>query len=280
MSKIAIVTDTSCDLPAALLARLNVTTVPLVVRFGERTFLDTELSREEFWRLAEKVLPSTSGASLGYFVSAFQKLVDQGYHVLCLTLTSRHSTVHNSAHTAAREFPGKVTVVDSQSLSYGLGWQVLAAAEAAAKGLPLEEILKVIESVRSRITIQMVLDTLSFLRRGGRADHFISLIEKATRTLNIKPILGLSAGELRLISLSRTWEQALRRILNDFAQRAPFEAIAIGHTQRQERAERFAQELARAVGFPVEQVAIFEPSVAVASHSGPGLMAALGLSKA
>lgn len=279
MEKVAIVTDSSCDLPAALLAKLNVTVVPLVVRFGEKVFLDTELSREEFWRLAEKIVPSTSGASLGYFVSAFQRLVEQGYHVLCITLTSRHSTVHNSAYTAAREFPGKVTVVDSGSLSYGLGWQVIAAAEAAAKGLPLEDILRIIDDVRSRVSIQVVLDTLSFLRRGGRADHFISFIDKATRTLNIKPILGFSGGELKLVSLSRTWEQGLRRILNELSQKAPFEALAIGHTKRQERAERFAEELSQATGFPRERIAVFEPSVAIASHSGPGLMAALGLSK-
>jgi len=279
MKQIRIVTDNSCDLPQEVAAKHNITVVPLVVRFGDETYLDSELSKEEFWRLAEKHPPQTSGSPLGLFLSAFHELVEQGYEVLCITLTSRHSTVASSAWGAAREFEGQVTVVDSQSISWGLAYQVLAAAEAAANGLPLDEILQIVHQVRSRVSIQLVLDTLSFLRRGGRADHFISAVDKATRALSIKPILTFSGGELKLSGISRTWERGVRRILSELAQRGPFEALAVGHTFREERAREFAHELASRTGFPLDKIAVFEPSVAIASHSGPGLLAAIGLLK-
>lgn len=280
MNRVQIVTDTSCDLPEDLIARHGITVVPLIVRFGEETYLDTELSREDFWRRSETSVPSTSGASLGYFLSAFQKLVEEGYHVLCLTLTSRHSSVYASAWTAAREYGDRVTVCDSQSLSWGLGWQVLAAAEAAARGLPVEEILDMVAEVRSRVKIELVLDTLSFLRRGGRADHFIAALDRAAKALSIKPILTFANGEMRLGALNRTWERGVRRMLAEFVQRAPFEALAVGHTFRRERAEAFADEIARETGFPREEIRIFETGSAIASHSGPGLLAALGLARA
>ena len=279
MSRLTVVTDTSCDLPDELLARLSVTVVPLIVRFGEEVYLDTELPRERFWQLAERTPPSTSAPPLGAFLATFQELVQQGAEVLCLTITGRHSNVYSIAWSAAQEFEGKVTVVDSQSLSWGLGWQVVAAAEAAARGEPLETILSIVEGVRSRVSIQLVLDTLSYLRRGGRADRFISVVDKAARALSIKPIIVFSEGEMKLSGLSRTWERGVRRMLGQFVAKMPLEALAVGHTFRRERAEEFADEFARMTGFPAEGIPIFEPSCVIASHAGPGLLAAVGLSK-
>jgi DegV family protein with EDD domain len=280
MEAISIVTDSSCDLPPAVLAQHAVTVVPLVVRFGEKVFLDTELSREQFWRLAEQAPPFTSGAPIGGYVAAFQRLVEQGSRVLCLCLTARHSNVVSTAWSAAREFGDRVAIFDSQSLSYGLGYQVIAAAQAAAKGLPLEQVIAAAKSVRSRVHIQILLDTVSFVRRGGRADHFIGLIDRAARTLSIKPILTFSAGEMRLLNLSRTCERGLKRMLAEVSARAPLEELVVGHTFRQERAEQFADELAAATGFPRQMIHVFETGSAIASHSGPGLVAAVAVSKA
>ena len=280
MAKISIVTDSSCDLPPAFLAEHEITVVPLVVRFGDETYLDRELTPEAFWRKAERTLPHTSGAPLGEFVTAFQRLVSQGSHVLCLTLTGRHSTVFGAAWSAAQEFGDKVTVCDSESLSWGLGWQAIAAAEAAARGLPLEQILEVVKDVRSRVSIQLVLDTVSFVRRGGRADQFIGVIDKAAHAFSIKPTLTFLGGEMKLANLSRTWERGVHRIAEEIGRKAPFDGIAIGHTMRRERAEQYADEIAAAAGFPRERVHVFEPGVAIASHSGPGLLGAIVLSRA
>ncbi len=280
MGEIRIVTDNSCDLPEEVAKRHGITVVPLIVRFGDETFLDVDPPKREFWRRAESTFPSTSGASLGYFMSAFQRLVSEGHQVLCLTLTGKHSSVYASAWTAAREFPGRVTVYDSESISYGLGWQAIAAAEAAAKGLPLDQILKIAADVRSRVKIAMVLDTLAFVRRGGRADAFISIVDRAARALNIKPIITFTNGELRLGGLNRTWERGVKRILAEFSERAPLEAFAVGHTFRLERAQEFAEEIARETGLALDRITIFETGAAIASHSGPGLLAGIGLMKA
>jgi DegV family protein with EDD domain len=278
MTQISVVTDNSADIPPDVAARYGITVVPLIVRFGDETFSDVDLAPGEFWRRAAQAPPHTSGASLGEFLSAFQRLVAEGSHVLCLTLTGRHSTVFGAAWSAAREFGDRVTVFDSQSISWGLGWQAIAAAEAAAKGLPLEQIIEAAKDVRGRMSIQLVLDTLSFVRRGGRADHFITVIDKAARTLSIKPTLTFVGGEMKLANLSRTWERGVRRLMTEIGQRTPLDGLAIGHTMRQEKAEEVADEIAAETGFPRQDIRIFEPGVAVASHSGPGLMAALALS--
>ncbi|MHB0876307.1 MAG: DegV family protein [Anaerolineae bacterium] len=278
MAEISVVTDNSADLPPAIAAQYGITVVPLIVRFGDETFMDTELAPGEFWSRAQVSPPHTSGAALGGFVSAFQRLVSEGSHVLCLTLTGRHSTVFGSAWTAAKEFGDRVTVCDSESISWGLGWQAIAAAEAAARGLPLEQIIEAAKDVRSRMSIQLVLDTVSFVRRGGRADHFISVIDKAARTLSIKPTLTFVGGEMKLANLSRTWERGVRRIIAEIGQRAPLDGLAIGHTMRRERAEQVADEIAADTGYPRANIHVFEPGVAIASHSGPGLLGALALS--
>ena len=277
MASISVVTDNSADLPADIAAKYGITVVPLIVRFGEETFMDTRLAPGEFWRRAEKAPPQTSGASLGEFLSAFQRLVAQGSQVLCLTLTGRHSTVFGAAWSAAREFGDRVTVFDSQSISWGLGWQAIAAAEATAKGLALEQVLDAVRDVRARVNIQLVLDTMSFVRRGGRADHFISVIDRAARTLSIKPTLAFVGGEIKLATFSRTWERGVRRLMTEIGQIAPLDGLAIGHTARRERAEQFADQVAQDTGYPRQNIHVFEPGVAIASHSGPGLLAAVAL---
>jgi len=280
MDGISIVTDSSCDLPQAVLSQYGITLVPLIVRFGEKVFLDTELSREQFWRLAEKTPPFTSGAPIGDYVTAFQQLVERGSRVLCMCLTGRHSNAVSTAWSAAREFGDRVTVFDSQSISYGLGYQVIAAAQAAAKGLSFEQVVEAAKSVRSRLNVQILLDTVSFVRRGGRADHFIGAIDRAARTLNIKPILTFNTGELKLANLSRTCERGLKRMLAELSARSPLEELAVGHTFRQERSEAFADELAAATGFPRRRITVFETGSAIASHSGPGLIATVAVSSA
>jgi DegV family protein with EDD domain len=277
MTDIAIVTDSSADLPRDVLDRYGITVVPVIVRFGNRVYQDTELTREQFWRMAERMQPHTSGPALGAFISVFQSALERSAHVLCLTLTGRHSNVFSSAWSAAGEFGNRVTVCDSESISWGIGWQAVAAAEAAARGLPLEQVVRAAQNVRSRVSIQLVLDTISFVRRGGRAGHFIGMVDKAARSLSIKPILTFSGGEMRLVNLSRTWERGIRRIVADLLQRAPLEAIVVGHTLRQERAEQLADELASATGLPRAGIRIFEPGAAISAHAGPGLIAVAGL---
>ncbi len=133
MSSIRIVVDNSCDISPSVAKELSITVVPLVVNFGKETYLDTELTREEFWKKAsEGCHPQTSQPPVGAFIEAYKPLVEAGHEVICLTITGKHSGTYNSAWVAAQEFEGRVSVVDSLSLSWGLGWQALATQETGA----------------------------------------------------------------------------------------------------------------------------------------------------
>jgi len=161
---IQIVTDSSCDLPQRLLERFKIAVVPLIVRFGSEVYEDGELSVGEFWRKAAGPHhPQTSQPSVGKFEELFERLVAQGKQVLCLTITGKHSGTFNAASLAAQRFGEAVNVFDSLSLSLGLGVQALVAAQTAQAGRSMQEILALLEDLRARIRVMIVLDTLENL---------------------------------------------------------------------------------------------------------------------
>jgi len=275
---IRIVTDSSCDLPRRLVERFKIAVVPLIVRFGPEVYDDGELSAAEFWqKAAGPHHPQTSQPSVGTFEQVFERLVAQGRQVLCLTITGKHSGTFNSARLAAQRFGEVVKVFDSLSLSLGLGLQALAAARAARDGRSMQEILALLEDMRARVRVTIVLDTLENLRRGGRADGFIAVADRMTRALNIKAIINVVDGQLRLLGAARSFRSGLRRALNLVERLGPLEHLAVVHTRRQETAEEMAGRLAECTGFPREGVWVRETKAALASHGGMGLIGVLAV---
>ncbi len=280
MGGIAIVTDRGCDLSPELQERYDITVVPLVVRFGREVILDNgSLSGDEFW---EKVasspsFPQTSQPSAGMFVQAFAPLVAAGFHVLCPLITGRLSGTCNAAHAAAQGFPGKVTVFDTQSLSLGQGFQVLAAARAVKQGLSLAAIINRLESIRARTHLFIALETVEYLRRGGRAGKVMPILDRVVRALNIKPLLRITDGEFQVAGVARSAARAVRRIVRDIAALAPIEALAVAHTRRPEDAAHLAATLAREVGLPEDAPLIAEAGPALSAHAGPGVIAAAAI---
>ncbi len=150
--KVGIVTDSSCDLPPAMLDEFEIKVVPLTVHFGEKVYHDGEMTLEEFWqRAAGPEHPKTSQPAVGLFEQAFERQVAQGKQVLCVTITGQHSGALNAAHLAAERFGEAVKVFDSLSLSLGLGLQALIAAQAARAGRSLQDILALLEDLRARV---------------------------------------------------------------------------------------------------------------------------------
>jgi len=280
MNKVRIVTDSSCDLPPSILKQWQVTVVPLVFRFGDEVFFDGELSPDEFWEKAKGPFhPQTSQPSVGAFEEVFAQLVGEGAEVVCLTITSKHSGTYNSAWTAAQRFPGKVTVFDSLSLSWGLGFQVLAAAQAAQEGKSPEEIAELIEDIQRRTHIIILLNTMENIKRGGRADKIIPVLDRVARVLNIKPILNFVDGEIKLLTTARSYEKGLKKIEEEALARAPFEKAAVLHTRRPDIAAHLAQALAQKAGFPKEEIPVTETGAVLASHGGEGVVAAIVVSQ-
>jgi len=276
MPKTVIVTDTGCDLSDDLQKRYGITTVPLVVRFGQDVYLDGELTRDEFWAKAREgaIHPATSQPSVGAFEEAFAHLVARGYRVVCPVLTSKHSGTLNSAYTASQRFPGRVTVFDTLSASLGQGYQAIAAAKAAAAGRRVSEIMTLLRSIRARTHLFACLDTIEYVRRGGRLDQMIPVLERLVRRLNIKALLQVVEGQIRPLGAARSRTQGMQRIVQEVARHKPVEMLFAIHTRAARVVTGFARSLAEQLNFPFERVMIAEAGPALSSHAGPGVIAA------
>ena len=123
MPEIAVFTDTACDLRKEILEEYGIHTVPLIVRFGTEEYLESDLSLAEFWTRADQAppYPGTSQPSVGMFEEVFSQQVERGKHVICVTVTGKHSGTFNSAYTASQRFPGQVSVLDTLFLSLTQG---------------------------------------------------------------------------------------------------------------------------------------------------------------
>ena len=278
MERIKVVTDSSADLPQHLIDELDITVVPLVVTVGETAYEDTSLSRDEFWRLAEgPTPPKTSQPPSGVFRDAFRGLVEQGHRVLCTTITGRHSGTFSTAWSAAQAFGDRVAVFDSLSLSWGLAFQVTRAAQMALQGFGMAEILEVLRSVRERTHLIAQLFTLENLRRGGRAAKIMPALERLARSLNLKPIVNIVEGEIKLLGVARSYQKGLRRIMQEVTRLGPLEALAVMHIRCQAVAEHVADELARLTNVAREDIVVGEAGPVLACHAGRGVVAAIGL---
>ncbi len=275
---ISVVTDSSCDLSSNLLEEFGIEVVPLSVLFGSEVYTDGELSLDEFWdKAAGPHLPKTSQPPVGAFEAVFERIVAGGGQVLCLTLTGKHSGTVNAAHVAAQRFGEVVQIFDSRSLSLGLGWQAVSVAKAVREGWRMPEILDMLEGLRARMRLLIVLDTLENLRHGGRADAFIAVVDRMARALNIKVLINVVDGQLRLLGAARSFKGALRRVLDAVGQLDPLEHLAVVHTRNQPLAEWVAKQLAQRIGFPEERIWLAETGPVLASHAGPGVIGVLAV---
>jgi DegV family protein with EDD domain len=195
--------------------------------------------------------------------------VEAGHSVCCVSLTSKHSGTYSTAFTAAERFGEKVQVIDSLSLSLGQGLQVLAAAQAAQEGRDLDGVVQVVEQVKTRSHLLILLDTIEYIRRGGRADAIMPVLDRVTKMLNIKPILTVNDGQLSLHSLARSYERGLAKLRQQIIQFAPVERLAVGHIRCPELAERTAFLLSERLGFPLDEIAVFEAGPLLSTHGGP-----------
>jgi len=276
MPHVRVVTDSASDILPDEAARWGITVVPLNVNFGEEMYLDRQLDAEEFWRKAQTVHPGTSQPSVGVFEETFAPLVAEGADVVCVTITSKHSGTFNSARVAAQRFAGRVAVFDSESLSWGQGLQAQAAAQAAREGKSVAEIIPIMENVRSRIRLFIALNTVEYLKKGGRAARFISVVEKVVRFFNIKPLLTMRDGELKLLGTANSFTRAMLRIQREVAALGPLETIGVLHIRSEEVARKLYRDLVAAHHMPDEE-RVGETGAVLSVHGGPGTVAAVAL---
>jgi len=228
---VRVVTDSACDLPDDLIERDGIEVVPLTIRFGKEELVDRkELSTDEFWRrLADSdVLPETSAPSAGAFEAAFRRLIADGATgIICINLSSKLSATMQSAQVAAQAVQPDcpVVVVDSLMVSMGLGSLCLTAARRASDGDSLESVVANVTDRRNRSKLYGTLDTLEFLKKGGRVGNARALLGSM---LAIKPVLEVRDGEVEEAGKVRTRSKALR-LLVDRVKEGPFENLAVLH---------------------------------------------------
>ncbi|HWB69702.1 MAG TPA: DegV family protein [Solirubrobacterales bacterium] len=213
---VAVVTDSTTYLPAALIERWGIAQVSLYVGWGGERLAEEEYELDAFYaRLRESSqLPSTSQPSVGDFLSCYEPLAGAGRDVVSIHIASGLSGTCESAREAARVLaekglPGRVEVVDGQTGAGGLGCLVLAAAEAAGGGASLEDVVAAVHRAREGLEMWFCLDTLEYLRRGGRIGAAQALVGSA---LKIKPILTFGT-EIAPVGRVRTKKRALERMV-------------------------------------------------------------------
>jgi DegV family protein with EDD domain len=186
----------------------RVQVIPLTVHFGDQEFLDrVELSCTKFYEMLVESdsLPTTSQATPFAFTEAFEEAVADGSDVVCITLSEKLSGTYQSAVIAASEFPGKVHVVDSGSVAIGMGILVEYALELLDRNLSAEEIARELMRKREQVRVLAMLDTLEYLKKGGRISTTVAL---AGGLLNIKPVLSIDGGEIKMLGKARGSRQA------------------------------------------------------------------------
>ena len=265
--KTGFVTDSTSDIPARLAERYGIEIVPVLVNINGKSYADgLELSREEFYtRLpALKQLPTTSSPSVGSFQERYEKLLRAGADsVVSIHPPDALSGIFNAARLAAQDFGTRVTVLDSGQLSLGLGYQVILAAEAVAQGAAREEVLSLVESIRRRVRLTALLETIEYVRRSGRVSWAAAMLGGALR---LQPLIGLRFGIVQRLGQARTRLQGVERLVEMLNSWGSLERLAVLHTN----AEAAAWELMERVRSKVVVAPMLvNVTTVIGTHVGP-----------
>lgn len=270
---VGIVTDSTTDLPPQLAAELGVSIVPLSVIFGDDVYREgIEITPDLFYdKLARaKDLPTTSAPSVGDFLEVYREKLKTTDEIVSIHLSSKLSATYGNACQAAAQLAdegAKIDVFDSQTVSYGAQFLVARAARAAASGASTEEIRKALAGMVERIHVYIVLDTLEYVRRGGRIGRARAFLGTVLR---VKPILSIHHGEVHPEERVRTRAHALERVFQIATSYPNIEEIGVAYSTNGQEAEEMKRRLEQAFeGVPIG-MARLGPVVGV--HGGPGTL--------
>ncbi len=275
---VRIVTDSTCDLPQETIQKYGIRVVPLYINVGKQGYLDgVDMTRQEFYQLLPTFPehPTTAAPSPLKFRSLYDSLADEGAtHVLSIHISSALSAVMDAASISARETTSvPVTVFDSRQLSLGMGFLVETAAQLAAQGHAVDEIIAALNDQIKRSHVFAALDTLEFLKRSGRMN---GLIASFGTLLQLKPILTMYDGKPGAERV-RTRERATERILEMLAHVGTIERVAIVHTHAHARVAELRERAAHLL--PPGDVPAVDITPVIGAHIGPGAVGFAVVSK-
>lgn len=264
---IAIVTDSTADIPQELAEKHKIHVVPAILIIDGQSIEDGKgLTRREFYERMPtmQTTPTTSTPSAGKFHDVYQKLFQQGYQeIISIHVSSLLSGIYNTATSAAQAFSNKVKVIDSGQLSLGLGFQVLAAAKGAARGLSLDKVVQQVENIRQRVRIFAMLDTLEYVRRSGRVSWARARIGAI---LQIKPFLEIKNGKVLSLGQVRTRSKGIPQLIEMVRNLGPLEQLAVLHTNAESEARKMLENLNISLPDPV---LIVNVTTIIGTHVGP-----------
>jgi DegV family protein with EDD domain len=272
MSPIRIVTDSSCDLPPELEAEHHISIVPLSIRFGDEEFVDRrDLSPEEFWRrcASSPVLPETAAPSPGAFEEAFRAAGADGCDgVVCINLSSGLSATFSAAELAAKSVADDVPVrvIDSRTLTMGLGNLCLSAARVAEEGGSIDDVARAVESRIPTTRTYAALDTLENLKKGGRIGGAQAMLGSM---LSIKPIIDITGGKVEQESKQRTRSKSLRYLADKVRAQPAVENLAVMHGAAPDVDEML--DLLAPI-YPRDQIVVGDLGAVIGAHGGPRTM--------
>jgi DegV family protein with EDD domain len=268
---VRVVTDSAADLTDEEAAALGVRVVPLSIRFGSEEFVDRQdLTPAEFYArcAASPVLPETAAPSPGAFEAAFRSAFDDdgADSVVCINISSGLSATMASAQNAARALEGRdVRVVDSRSITWGLGSMVEAAARAAADGASADDVVAIVEDMVPRTRVYGSLDTLDNLKKGGRIGGAQAMMGSL---LNIKPLISIMF-EVQEAGRARTRSKALKGLVEKVREAGEVENVGVMHGSAPDF-EEFLGLMSDVV--PRDRIHVGEIGATIGVHGGPRVM--------
>ena len=272
--RIAVVTDSTCDLPRELAKEFDIHIVPQVLIMGNRTWRDgVDIDPPAFYELLQTSsdFPASSQPSVPDFQDAFSRLAKDVDGIAAILVSDELSGTLNSARMAKESLPDvPIEIVDTRSVSMQLGFIVLAAARAAAAGADLQTVADTARAMIGRASVYFVVDTLEYLHRGGRIGAASRLFGTA---LNLKPLLTIKDGIVQPVTKVRSRRKALATLVQlldeELAGKERIQ-MSVLHVAAPEEADQLAAQLS--VRYHPAEMIHTECGPVVGTHAGPGTL--------
>lgn len=273
MSTVKIVTDSTADIPPALLRELDIEVVPLYVNFGEETYrAGIDLTNEQFYRMLHESAtpPTTTAPPTIVFEQTYRRLAQQYDAIISIHISSHLSTAYKAAAQARERLPvslARIDVVDSHSASMGMGLTVLAAARMAREGVPAEEIVREVHHRVQHTHSVFFVDTVEHLDRSGRVSMASNLLSSMSR---IKPLLLIDEGHIVPYERTRTRAKAIDGLYTFIEDFPNVHEVSVMYSTTPEDVEKLLDKLM--LIFPRDNILCAEYGPALGTHLGPGAM--------
>lgn len=279
MGQIRIVSDSTCDLNEELIQKYNITIIPLNIVLDSKSYMDgTEITPDEIYAWADKTntTPKTAGPEMGYVLDVLRPMAEAGEDVIFIGISEDMSVTCNTVRMAAAElsYP-KIRVINSMNLSTGIGLQVIRAAEYAAQGKDADWIAHELEAVREKVRASFVIDTLTYLHRGGRCNAVTALLGNV---LKLKPMIGVRNGKM---GVERKYRGKQNMVVRNYAKdlepqllSADPQRVFITHSGIDSAIVKETYDYLKSLNY-FQEILITRAGGVISSHCGPNTLGVL-----